>query len=170
MKYAVIYQSKSGNTRRVAEAIYDALDAADKDIVDIDADNHIPDADVYLIGFGIHGYSCSMDIADVFEQIPDKKYALFVTCGYMPTQQYKEKLKKNLEIWLPDEGEFMDMFLCQGNVETDRRKIMISQMPSKEKEMQQMLNMGSTHPDEDDLKNAADFAREIQTEAEREII
>ena len=106
-----------------------------------------------------------MDIADVFEQITNKKYALFVTCGFMPTEQYKEKLKKNLEVWLPEEGEFLGMFLCQGNVEADRRKIMISQMPSKEKEMQQMFEIGSTHPDDEDLEEAADFAQEIQRAA-----
>lgn len=165
MKYAVVYQSKSGNTRLIAEQIYNTLDTADKEIVDIDVTDEIPEADIYLVGFGIHSYSCSMDIADVFEQIEGKKYALFVTCGYMPTEQYKEKLKKNLDVWLPDVGECMGMFLCQGNVEDDRRKIMISQMPSREKEIKQMFQMGSTHPDEEDLENAAEFAMKIQTEA-----
>ena len=124
----------------------------------------IPAVDTYLIGFGIHGYSCSMDISDVFEQITGGKYAVFVTCGYVPTEQYKEKLEKNLEVWYPDEGEYLGMFLCQGNVESDRRKIMISQMPSKEKEMQQMFRLGNTHPDEEDLENAVDFAIKIQAE------
>ena len=96
MKYAVIYQSKSGNTRLIAEKIYGALNTEDKTIVDIDTEQDIPAADVYLIGFGIHGYSCSMDISDVFEQITGGKYAVFVTCGYVPTEQYKEKLEKNL--------------------------------------------------------------------------
>ena len=124
----------------------------------------IPAADTYLIGFGIHGYSCSMDIADVFEQITGGKYAVFVTCGYVPTEQYKEKLEKALEVWYPDEGEYLGMFLCQGRVEPDRRKIMISQMPSKEKEMQQMFRLGDSHPDEEDLENAIDFAIKIQAE------
>ncbi|MCI5647854.1 MAG: flavodoxin family protein [Fusicatenibacter sp.] len=167
MKYAVIYQSKSGNTQRVAEQIYGAISTAEKEMVDIDIDQEIPDADVYLIGFGIHGYSCSMDITDVLEQIAGKKYALFVTCGYTPTDQYKEKLAKNLEVWLPDAGEYLGMYLCQGNVESDRRKIMISQMPSKERELRQMFEMGSIHPDEEDLENAVDFAIKIQAESVR---
>ena len=69
---------------------------------------------------------------------------MFVTCGYVPTEQYKEKLEKALEVWYPDEGEYLGMFLCQGRVESDRRKIMISQMPSKEKEMQQMFRLDQT--------------------------
>ena len=164
MKYAVIYQSKSGNTRLIAEQIYGALNTEDKTIVDIDTEQDIPAADTYLIGFGIHGYSCSMDIADVFEQITGGKYAVFVTCGYVPTEQYKENLEKALEVWYPDEGEYLGMFLCQGRVEPYRRKIMISQMPSKEKEMQQMFRLGDSHPDEEDLENAIDFAIKIQAE------
>ena len=46
-----------------------------------------------------------MDISDVFEQITGGKYAVFVTCGYVPTEQYKEKLEKNLEVWYPDEED-----------------------------------------------------------------
>ena len=38
MKYAVIYQSKSGNTRLIAEKIYGALNTEDKTIVDIDTE------------------------------------------------------------------------------------------------------------------------------------
>lgn len=105
-----------------------------------------------------------MDITDVFEQITGGKYAVFVTCGYVPTEQYKENLEKALEVWYPDEGEYLGMFLCQGRVESDRRKIMISQMPSKEKEMQQMFRLGDSHLDEEDLENAIDFAIKIQAE------
>ena len=75
----------------------------------------------------------------------------------------KKSLKKILKSGT-DEGEYLGMFLCQGNVESDRRKIMISQMPSKEKEMQQMFRLGNTHPDEEDLENAVDFAIKIQAE------
>ena len=40
MKYAVIYQSKSGNTRLIAEKIYGALNTEDKTIVDIDTEDY----------------------------------------------------------------------------------------------------------------------------------
>lgn len=132
MKYAVIYQSKSGNTKMLGEEIFNALDSKKKEIYDIDEGKEIPDADVYFVGFGIHNNSCSMDIVDCMEGIGMAKLALFSTCGYMPTDKYKEKLEKNLEVWLPEDAEYIDMFLCQGNVELDRRKIMISQMPHSE--------------------------------------
>ena len=42
---------------------------------------------------------------------------------YMPTDQYKNNLEKQIEVWLPDDAQYLGMFLCQGNVEVDRRKI-----------------------------------------------
>ena len=168
MKYAVIYQSKSGNTQYLAEQIYRALDTDTKEIIDIDKTSIIPEADVYLIGFGVHNGFCSIDILDVFEQITDGKIAVFATSGYMPTDQYKNNLEKQIEVWLPDDAQYLGMFLCQGNVESDRRKIMISHMPNREKELQQMFKIGSTHPDQEDLDVAIVFAEKIQADAERD--
>lgn len=166
MKYAVIYQSKSGNTRLLAQKIYNSIDADEKELCDIDEGGDIPEADMYFVGFGIHNNSCSMDIADCLENIGMAKLALFVTCGYTPTDKYKEKLEKNLEVWLPEEAEYLGMFLCQGNVEADRRKIMIDQMPQAEEQIRQMFLQGGSHPDEDDLISASNFAKRMQRRAE----
>ncbi len=162
MKYAVLYQSKSGNTRLLAEEIFNSINSEEKEIYDIDEGNEIPKADVYFVGFGIHNNSCSMDIVECMESIGIGKLALFVTCGYIPTDKYKEKLEKNLEVWLPEEAEYLDMFLCQGNVEFDRRQIMISQMPHLEDKLRQVFSMGCSHPNEDDLRAVSDFATRIQ--------
>ena len=114
MKYAVIYQSKSGNTRLIAEKIYGALNTEDKTIVDIDTEQDIPAADVYLIGFGIHGYSCSMDISDVFEQITGGKYAVFVTCGMCRQNNIKKSLKKILKSGTRTRESIWECFSVRG--------------------------------------------------------
>jgi len=72
------------------------------------------------------------------------------------------ELEKNLEVWLPENAEYLDMFLCQGNVEMDRRQIMVSQMPHAEDKIRQMFNVGCTHSDEMDLKGVNLFAKRIQ--------
>lgn len=161
MKYAVIYQSKSGNTEMLAKQIYRTLGSEDKEIIDLDSTSEIPEADVYFVGFGIHDYSCSMNVLDTFEKITGGQIALFATCGYMPTDKYKANLEKNLDVWLPDEAEYLGMFLCQGNVQADRREIMLEKMPGKEKELNRMFEVGSTHPNQDDLMASADFTARI---------
>lgn len=166
MRYAVIYQSKSGNTRMLAEEIYEALDTEDKEMVDLDVRAEIPMADVYFVGFGIHNQFCSMNILDAFEQITDGKIALFATCGYLPTEQYQAKLENVFDPWIPDEAEYRGMLLCQGKVAQEQKNEMIGNMPNREKELNKMFKLGSDRPDREDLEAAAAFARKIQAEAE----
>lgn len=166
MRYVVMYESKTGNTRMLAEEIYGALAAQDKELIDLDVTAEVPEADIYFIGFGVHNGSCSRSMLDYFDQITGGRFALFATCGCLPTEQYKSKLEKNLDVWLPENADYLGMLLCQGNVEPDRREIMIGKMPSREKELRQMFEDGSSHPDQGDRDAAADFAARIQGKVE----
>lgn len=168
MKYAVIYQSESGNTKLLAEKIYQTIDNNNKVLYNLDQMEELPKADVYFIGFGVHNNLCGVDLLDLFEDLNEHeaKYALFATCGYLPNEQYKNTLMKNLEVWLPESGSMVDMFLCQGKVEQERQDIMISQTPDMETKIRKMFDIGSTHPDSEDLDNAAEFARKVQAEVE----
>ena len=53
MKVLVAYMSKTGNTRKVAEAIYDEI-TDDKEIKTIDQVDTIVPYDVAFLGFPIH--------------------------------------------------------------------------------------------------------------------
>lgn len=165
MKYTVLYQSKTGNTKQVARAIYDAISSPDKYIYDVEEIQQVPQSDVYFIGFGIHNGSCGMDIIEAMEDIYDAQYAIFATCGSMPTEGYKKKIGKNLDVWLPEDADFLGMFLCQGKVEDEVRQAMIDKMPEKGQELAQLFDEGSHHPDQEDLEKAAEFARGIQKKA-----
>lgn len=107
-----------------------------------------------------------MDIIDYLEALPAEKYALFATCGYFPSEEYKDRLLGNLDVWLPDNGECLGMFLCQGNIERDRRNIMIGRMPSQETQLKKLFDAGSTHPNQKDLQEAEEFAEMIQAKVE----
>lgn len=162
MKYTVAYQSKSGNTRKVAEQIYKSIHTDDKELINLDEEKCLPESDVYFIGFAIHDSNCSMDIIDCLEDLTDAKYALFATCGYLPTEDYKGKLQDNIEIWLPEDGDYLGMFLCQGAVEYSQQNNMIRKMPSREAQLQRMFEIGSSHPNSKDLQSAEEFAEMIQ--------
>lgn len=166
MKYAVIYQSKSGNTREVAEEIYKSLSTDEKVIQDIDREEEIPQADIYLVGFGIRNQMCSMDVINCFDQITSGRFAVFATCGYVATEQYKANLEKRLDVWMPEDADYLGMFLCQGRVSKEGQKNMLDQMPEEKERMKQLFEYGESHPDREDLEKAAQFAREIQQQVE----
>lgn len=171
MKYAVIYQSKSGNTKMIAYSIYRAICSSDKGIFDLDQMAAIPEAEVYFVGFAVHNNSCGMDVINLLEEMEDKavgaKYALFLTCGYSVNDQYKNNVLRNLKTWLPESAVLIDIFLCQGKVEKDRQNIMISHMPANEDKLRKMFDLGKQHPDDRDLEQAYNFAMKVQAEAEK---
>ena len=51
LDYLVLYQSESGNTKKIAASIFSRLPGNSKDLIDIDTDKTIPEANVYFIGF-----------------------------------------------------------------------------------------------------------------------
>lgn len=164
MKYAVLYQSQSGNTEMIAKAIYDALQTESKTIVNIDMSRELPDAAFYFIGFPVHNTNCSMDIVELFEKIPASKLAVFATCGFIPTEKYHEKIERNIELWLPENAEYKGFFMCHGSVENDQRAVIFSQMPQQKEFLSQMFQIGAAHPDKEDLDAAVHFARTMQRE------
>ena len=91
MKYAVLYQSNTGNTKKIAEAIFDEINTEEKVLVDIYDMSHLPKADVYFVGFAVCNQSCSLSVMETLDSIEDSKVALFATCGFYPVEKYKDK-------------------------------------------------------------------------------
>ena len=64
MRYAVVYLSDTGNTKKIAEEIFLALPEGKKKIVDLKKDA-FPDADLYFIGFPVKYASMIMEEGSV---------------------------------------------------------------------------------------------------------
>jgi len=161
--YVVLYQSQTGNTRNIAETMYKAIESENKRLVDIDNTSNIPDADVYLVGFNIHNEICSIDILDFLEQISGGYIALFSSCGFIPTEEYKAAIEKKICAWISEEVQYMGMYLCQGKVLEKQKTVMRQNMPDKAEILNRMFEIGDSHPDPQDYKNAVAFVKEIQT-------
>lgn len=168
MKYAVLYQSRSGNTEKLANAIYKNIEDSAKIVCDMDEINEVPYADVYFVGFPIHDNNCSMRVIECLEEIENGHVALFATCGLLPTENYKKALEKSITLWMPDEADYMGMYLCQGATEEKQQICMIHKMEDSRRELSRMFEIGDLHPDKTDLREAADFANEIQNKVEAE--
>lgn len=161
MKYQVIYDSRTGNTKKLAERIFMCLEGEERDIKSVSEFDGTEDADFYFIGFCTNRNSCSMDIADVLEMLEGKKIALFGTCGMGNTQEYYKKIRKNVDVWMPEEYEDRGFFMCQGrmNDEIKERIALITAKMSEEVKCEtwQMYDTGLSHPDTEDLKQLKNF-------------
>jgi flavodoxin len=168
MRCAVLYDSETGNTEKIAEQIYDAIDLEDKAFINVKSEKKIPQADVYFVGFPIHQKNCGMKIVDTLEQIEEGKVALFATCGMKPTGKYQQKLEDSLSIWLSDEVEYLGMFLCQGKTTSKQKEYFYDANPEYREKISEMMEEGEAHPNEEDLEDAFHYAKDILQSCEEE--
>jgi len=161
MKYQIIYDSKTGNTKKLAEHIYEYLEGNERDIKAVAEFDGTEEADIYFVGFCTNRNSCSMETADVLEMLDGKKIALFGTCGMGNTQEYYKKIRKNIDVWMPEDYEDCGFFMCQGKMNDEikeRITIMSQKMTDEAKcDIWQMYDAGLTHPDEADLEELERF-------------
>ena len=94
LDYLVLYQSGSGNTKKIAASIFSRLPGNSKDLIDIDTDKTIPEANVYFIGFCVHRGSCSMEVSDFLSDLSGKQIALFGTCGMGDSPEYYKDITR----------------------------------------------------------------------------
>jgi flavodoxin len=98
MKPCVLYFSQTGNTRRFAEAISDALNAPVFDVTATEPAS-VNDFDTLIIGTPVHGSNPSKGILSFVDRLPDgngKRAILFCTCRLWKGRTFG-KLKKELE-------------------------------------------------------------------------
>lgn len=97
LDYLVLYQSDSGNTKKIAAAIFARLPGTSKDLIDINTDKTIPEANIYFVGFCVHRGTCSMAVSDLLSSLGGKQIALFATCGMGNSPEYYKTIEKKCE-------------------------------------------------------------------------
>lgn len=160
MRYAVVYLSDTGNTRKIAEEIFVALPEGEKKIADLKKDS-IPDADLYFIGFPVKYNYCSAPVLDLLESLYNKELAFFSTCGLSPTEGYKKMIFKNIQPWINESCTVRGYFLCQGkSVESYKESLKNNDVVVKEA-FERMVSEGDAYPDDNDLDLAFSFVERI---------
>lgn len=160
MKYAILYYSETGNTEKLAQAIYESIDSDEKTIAEIDFDMDIPDADLYFIGFPVHRGSCSAKVIDCFEKIKSGKIALFATCGLQPNLKYKNKIKSAVTIWLSGDVKCIGFFLCNGKTSEKGHEELLKYFSDYQEEVDAMLTQGNMRPDAQDISELREYVSE----------
>lgn len=172
MKTQVLYKSRTGNTEKLAKAIFEAIPGKHKDIARLDGQTDYEMGDIYFIGFWTDRGTASVDILDYLGSLQGKKIALFGTCGMGESPEYYKKIEESIRVFIEDDNEYLGAFMCQGKMPmTIREKYVKMKNPENEKQMNAMIrnfDMAMLHPDENDLKNAKAFVKEIYAKMKEE--
>ena len=166
IRYKVVFVSKTGNTKKVAMAIYDGIVSSSKDIINLEEEHKETEADVYFVGFWVNRGSASLDVLEYLGNLEGKKIALFGTYGFKKDERYERQIENQVKAWMEENVQYLGSFFCQGKMGTAVRKKyeQMLQNPETEKIAEQMLHNyeeGLLHPDQEDLSRAFEFAKKI---------
>lgn len=163
MKYAILYASKSGNTKLLADTIFNSL--SEYECVYIgNGENFVSqNYDIIFLGSWCDKGTISDTLKGYMKKLENKQVAIFGTCGFGGSQKYFDDVAKRMCDELPKNCQIIDTFICQGKMPMSIRK-RYENMLNDEKTKQQAkafitnFDKAMTHPDDYDLEHVKEFA------------
>ena len=164
MNVGLIYSSKTGNTKKVAEAINNEIAEitafASADNVDFD----INSVDTLVLCYWVDKGTADKLSLEVFDKITGKKIITVGTAGVAPDSKHAQDVKDRVHKLLEEKGNnVIADFICMGKIDP-RMTAMFAQFPeghphymdeARRKRHEESLK----HPDENDCANAVECVR-----------
>ena len=160
MNYFVAYMSETGNTRKVAQAIYEEL-PDNKEISSLDGITSLNGYEVIFVGFPLHTFGPPEQIRRFIKAYAlGKKVALFVT--HASSADYRE-----MPLWLEKcrrvarGTDFIGMFNCQGEMAPEMIEFLKKSADERLRFFGAYGPLTKGLPSEEDLCRAREFARQV---------
>lgn len=162
MKALVTYFTQTGNTEKLARAIYEAIDV-EKDIVPVKEVENVGDYDVVFCGFPVHAHSVPMVVQEFIKGLPPgEKLAIFSTHGSLRGGQLAVTAMEHA-VSLASKTKVLGTMGCRGKVAS---KIIEALMKQPEhRAWAEEAQSAASHPDQADLDDGRDFARKMMAKA-----
>lgn len=168
MKISIVYDSVTGNTKKIAEAIYEVL----KEETISCGKDYDEQADLYFIGSWTDKGNCSEKIQKVLKSIQGKKIAYFGTCGFGGSLNYYEALYQRAASVIDSSNSILGHFYCPGQMPEavkTRYESLLKAHPEDKKLQVSLENFEQVkgHPDLKDIQDAKTWALKMKEEALR---
>jgi flavodoxin len=159
-KVLVTYFSRTGNTKKIAEAIHDSIDQ-DKIILPLDKVQDMGPYGLVFIGFPVQAHSVPYEAEVFLKKVPaGKKIALFSTHGSLPGMRLSREALEYASI-LVAKAKLLGTFACRGKVSMQALEV-LGRSP-EHATWADMAASASTHPDRHDIADAKAFAKWVLT-------
>lgn len=169
MKYAIVFDSNTGNTAQIAKVIRDTL----KQHRCVAFGSELPkeEVDVLFLGSWCDKGGFSAKMQALIAQVHHQRTALFATCGFGMDPAYFRKIAQRLQQQLPQDNTVLASFVCQGKLSAQtlaRYEAMLEDEKTRELAAGMIANyeQAKTHPDAADEKQAEAFALRVLAQCE----
>ncbi len=167
MTYSIVYSSKTGNTKMLADALHQAL-PADDCLYFGAPDAQALAAERIYIGFWTDKGTCDAETAAFLAQLTQQEIFLFGTCGFGGGVAYFEQILARVRDLLPESVQLVGSYLCPGKMPQsvrDRYVRIAEEEPAKRSHMQKMIfnfDCALSHPDASDLQGLIEEVENCQ--------
>lgn len=156
MKVLVAYYSDTGNTEKVAQAIYEELSYAEKQIASIKKAAPGHDYDVLFLGFPVQNHGIPHGVERFLKKVPaGKKVAFFATHGSLRGGEFAVTAFY-AALSLTSKLRVLGTFGCRGKVKSNVLEKLAERPQDKYWAMEAQSAAG--HPDEADVADAKRWA------------
>jgi flavodoxin len=158
MKILVAYYSETGNTEKIAFAIYNSI-YAEKEIIKVQDLDNLDGYDLIFFGFPVREHSVPPKAVTGLKKIPEgQKVAFFSTHGSM-RGGIKARQAFEHAIGLAAKAKVLGHFGCRGKVPSELLERLEKQF--QHRAWAEEAASAFRHPDENDMEDAERFAAEI---------
>lgn len=169
MKVLVIYFSQSGNTEKIAKAIYEeASQANEADLRKLEdiSPAEMAGYDVLFIGSPLHSASLAAPVKAFLGKLQDssgQKMAGFIThMAPAYPEQDMEAFADPIKAACKEKGiEYVGCFDCQGFLAEAMHAAVQKKLNMSDEQWVEMVKQMTGHPDEKDIANAKACAKKV---------
>jgi flavodoxin len=158
MKALVTYYSQTGNTEKLARAIYEAI-FLEKELLPIQDVKKTTGYDIIFVGFPVHAHSVPAKLLPFFKSLPaGQNIALFCTHGSLRSGQLPRQALEDA-IGLASRAKILGTFNTRGRVDEPIIDSLAQQ--AEHRAWAAEARGADEHPSEMDLADGREFARGV---------
>lgn len=156
MTYSVVYSSKTGNTRMLAEAIRSFLPNENCTYMGEPSSQALV-ADRIYVGFWTDKGTCDPETAAFLSELTKQEVFLFGTAGFGGSAEYFEKILAEVKQKLGPQVRLIGTYMCQGKMPQGvRRRYEAMEESPRRQMLLDNFDRALSHPDEADLQYLKD--------------
>ena len=147
MSYAIVFSSKTGNTKLLADALHSYLPQEDCCYFGI-PNPAAMEADTLYVGFWTDKGKADESSSDFLKQLRGKQVFLFGTAGFGGSEEYFNKILKAVQKDLHSSNTVIGSFMCQRYENMKKQPLHLPNLDA----MIENFDKALSHPDADDLE------------------
>ena len=155
MSYAIVFSSKTGNTKLLADTLHACLPQENCCYFGT-PDPAAMEADDLYVGFWTDKGNADESTLDFLKQLHGKNIFLFGTAGFGGSEEYFNKILKKVERSLDRSNTVFGRYMCQGKMPPSvrARYEAMRALPAPPENLDALIenfDRARSHPDADDL-------------------